>query len=330
MKIWFPMSKAGTGSEILTRQLAKNLTLAGVETVVTPYSPLFEISTKALTAFGLKPPAGTSLIHANAATAEGFSRFGIPMVLTAHGAFERAVYDQHKRYRQRQFHSKVVRPGIAASLQNATALTAVSRWVADIYRQEYAAKEVEVISNWIDTNLFSPSTRTRSGKLLFVGRPAWQKGSHLLPALSASLGPDFELTCTLRENEWAGTVPANVRLIGPVAQDGMPELYRTHDALLVPSIAEGFCLAAAEAMACGLPVFGFRGHGLDDVLEPVARFCAADMLNVSGLSECVRNVFADEKLYRDVSGQGREHVITHFTPQIALEKYLALYAKVLA
>lgn len=328
MKIWFPMSQAGTGSEIITRQLAAKLAGSGIETVVSPYSPLFELSTPMLTTFKLRPPPGTSLIHANAATAEGFSRYGIPTVLTAHGAFERAEFDEFKRTRQRLFHSRIVRPGIVRAVRNAASVTAVSQWVSKIYQQEYAAKQVEVIHNWIDPDVFFPVKRPCAGKLLFVGRSAWQKGSHLLPELSRRLGKKFELTCTLEASQWVGEVPSNVRLVGPVARHDMVELYRSHDALLVPSISEGFCLAAAEAMACGLPVFGFRGHGLDDVLGPFAGSCSAEMLDMQGLAGAVHAVFDDAKTYGEISLRSSEFVRSLFTAETALEKYIALYGKI--
>lgn len=324
------MSQSGTGSEIITRQLAANLIKVGIETVISPYSQLFELSTPLLTALKLRPPSGTSLVHANSGTAEGFSRYGIPTVLTAHDAFEKAEFDRFKRNHQRFFHSTIVRPGIMQAVSNAASVTAVSHWVSKIYQQEYSAKHVEVIHNWIDADIFSPVNKTCSGKLLFAGRSTWRKGSHLLPELSRLLGKNFELTCTLTHEQWDGNVPANVRLIGPVARQDMAELYRSHDALLVPSIAEGFCLAAAEAMACGLPVFGFRGHGLDDVLVPIAEMCSVEMLNLQGLANSVQSVFDDSKTYDEISARSSEYVRSHFTPEAALEKYIALYGKVVA
>jgi len=45
-----------------------------------------------------------------------------------------------------------------------------------------------------------------------------------------------------------------VILAGPQAQADMPALYRLADALVFPSVKEGFGLVALEAMACGTPV----------------------------------------------------------------------------
>ena len=323
MKLWFPMPETATGAEVFTLQLAQALSARGIETVVTRYSKQIEAMPWFLSAY--RPPPNVDVVHLNAGSARGFLGHGIPSVITGHGAFELAAYDIHKTFPQKLYHSLLVRRGIKKAIGNANAVTAVSRWVADIYRAEYAERSVEVINNWVDAEIFLPVRKSLARKLLFVGRPAWQKGSHLLPELISFLGNDFDLTCTLGENEWPGKVPPNVHLIGPIDRKEMPGLYQTHDALVVPSIAEGFCIAAAEAMACGLPVFGFRGHGLDDALGACAPYTAADMPDIRGLAEQVHNVLGDPAVYQMISDQGRQHVIENLTQQKAVDAYLAIY-----
>jgi glycosyltransferase-like protein len=54
----------------------------------------------------------------------------------------------------------------------------------------------------------------------------------------------------------AGVAPgpgSPVTLLGRVADEDMPRLYRCADALVFPSLREGFGLAVLEAMACGTP-----------------------------------------------------------------------------
>jgi glycosyltransferase-like protein len=46
----------------------------------------------------------------------------------------------------------------------------------------------------------------------------------------------------------------SVHLVGPVADKDMPNLYRLADALVFPSLKEGFGLVVLEAMASGVPV----------------------------------------------------------------------------
>lgn len=51
-----------------------------------------------------------------------------------------------------------------------------------------------------------------------------------------------------------GPAAARVRLLGPVADEDMPALYRLADVYLSPSIKEGFGLCVIEALACERPV----------------------------------------------------------------------------
>ena len=326
MKVWFPTPATQTGSQVFTNQLACALSKRGIETVITTYPKYIEAMPWLLSNY--KPPERSNLVHLGSGSAAGFFHHGIPSVITAHGAFERPDYDQYKSFAQKQYHSLLIRPNIKNAVAEASIVTAVSSWVANIYQRDYAADKISVINNWVDTNVFSPMQKPMTRKLLFVGRTAWQKGSQLLPELSEILGSDFELTCTLLEHEWTGQVPRNVSLIGPVARNKMIDLYRSHDALVVPSLAEGFCLAAAEAMACGLPVFGFRGHGLDDVIGPMMDSCTTGMLDVKGLAERIRSVFDQQQIYRNISEQSQLRVRSCFTEQIALTKYISIYEKI--
>jgi glycosyltransferase-like protein len=51
-----------------------------------------------------------------------------------------------------------------------------------------------------------------------------------------------------------GAAADRVRLLGPVADEDMPALYRLADVYLSPSIKEGFGLCVIEALACARPV----------------------------------------------------------------------------
>lgn len=60
------------------------------------------------------------------------------------------------------------------------------------------------------------------------------------------------------ELERSGDAAGRVVLTGPIDQGEMPALYRVADALVFPSVQEGFGLAAIEAIACGTPVVTSR------------------------------------------------------------------------
>ncbi len=61
-----------------------------------------------------------------------------------------------------------------------------------------------------------------------------------------------------------------VRFSGYVPDEELPALYSGALAVVLPSFDEGFCLPAAEAMACGAPTAAARAGALPDTLGPAA------------------------------------------------------------
>ena len=59
--------------------------------------------------------------------------------------------------------------------------------------------------------------------------------------------------------------PAPTRVLPEVGEDQLPALYGAAEALLLPSLHEGFGLPALEAMATGTPVLAARAGSLPEV-----------------------------------------------------------------
>ncbi len=167
----------------------------------------------------------------------------------------------------------VVRAGnaVAARLVHlcAARVVYVSAVVRDYFRGRRAAgagKEL-LIANGLDPLRFSPLPEAERGPhraglglvasrpaLLFVGRFVEKKGLHLLQRL-ARARPEWQWL-------FVGSGPIDpaawglpqVRVVGRVPQEALPDWYRAADLLVLPSVGEGFPLVVQEAMACGLPV----------------------------------------------------------------------------
>ena len=122
-----------------------------------------------------------------------------------------------------------------------------------------------VIENGVNTQRFrmdgSPcreEMRARLGVaagtplLLFVGRFVAKKGLHLVRGMAAAR-PDWRWILIGRDGDvdprrWAAP---NVTVLGPLPQSDLPGYLRMADALVLPSVGEGFPLVVQEAMACG-------------------------------------------------------------------------------
>jgi len=82
-------------------------------------------------------------------------------------------------------------------------------------------------------------------------------------------------------------------LLDPVAHDAMPALYRSADALVLPTRGEGAGMPVLEAAACGVPVIATAFGGHEELMEPELSFPVA----VEGLVEAPPALVADNPLY---------------------------------
>lgn len=123
------------------------------------------------------------------------------------------------------------------------------------------------VANGVDDRVFAPppasfergAARAALGfdaarpLLAFVGRFVPVKRLPIVRAIAA-LRPDWQW-CIVgagpeQPADWG--LP-NVRVLAPMAQPALADVYRAADLLLLPSASEGFPLVVQEAMACGLP-----------------------------------------------------------------------------
>ena len=201
-----------------------------------------------------------------------------------------------------------------ASIQDVDHRLCVSRFWAERLRAEFDV-DAEVVPNGVDSERYAgcPYERAEAGErfgwgsrpaVLSVGGIEPRKGSRtLLEAFArarARLGPEALLVIAggetffdyrdyragwqedaerleLRVVEGGDIGDADVAIIGTVAEEDMPVLYRAADVLAFPSTREGFGLVVLEALAAGLPAVVsdlavFHEHledGRDCLMAPV-------------------------------------------------------------
>lgn len=180
-------------------------------------------------------------------------------------------------------HDPAIRPRLARALRSLDSLTTVSKSHAQLARELFElAAPPQIIPNFIDLARFSTAP---AGRLNGQGGPFRPRIVHVsnfrpvkdTPAMArifagirqhieAELwligeGPDMDqVKAVLRQ---AG-LEQDVRFWG--LQNDVGAILSQADLLLMTSRAESFCLAALEAMACGLPVLATRVGGLPEVV----------------------------------------------------------------
>jgi glycosyltransferase involved in cell wall biosynthesis len=95
-----------------------------------------------------------------------------------------------------------------------------------------------------------------------------------------------------------------VQWLGTVSRDDMPGLYAAVDALVYPSLYEGFGLPPLEAMSVGTPVIASRVSCLPEVLGDGALL--VDPVNHRELGEAVRVVLEEPTVRHDILERGHK------------------------
>jgi glycosyltransferase involved in cell wall biosynthesis len=192
-----------------------------------------------------------------------------------------------------------------------------------------------VIPNGVDTERFSPAESRAPGRppnVLFVGRLNRVKGFDLVPAIvrgvlqrepsarftfvGADREPQGDVPDEGARNSLAAELPAGsedrVTFKGAVPQDDMANLYRQADVLLAPSRVETFSLVCAEAAACGVPVVGSRGTGIEAVVDDGVTGFLADTNDAASFTARVSELLANAAKAREMGQRGREKACRAF------------------
>ena len=116
----------------------------------------------------------------------------------------------------------------------------------------------------------------------------------------------------------------NAVRVGPLRDGELAALYRRARALVFPSLAEGFGLPVAEAMACGSPVVTSESSSLPEVAGDAA--ILVDPEDVDAIAAAVAGVLEDEGLRRDLRERGYERSRS-FSHDALLPRLLEIYRR---
>lgn len=143
----------------------------------------------------------------------------------------------------------------------------LARWLS-------TEKPIHLVSNTCNHHFLTPGSvapkldrkQPADGiRLLMISAFHRHKHFELLPEIirlsrrdGSSHGSGIEFVLTLRQREYEGLIPedvrSSVRNVGPVPPDEVPSLYKECDALFMPTLLECFSASYAEAMAMDKPI----------------------------------------------------------------------------
>ncbi|PKO17424.1 hypothetical protein CVU37_07990 [candidate division BRC1 bacterium HGW-BRC1-1] len=249
-------------------------------------------------------------------------------------------------------------PLFRCAARKADALVCVSEGVkTDLLNSGVKTRRMLVIPNGIDPNNFTPKSadqeapqdylkglwepNLRSDAVIIAGAGNLRvvKGYDLLVEAAARL----RVTCPQARFVVWGEGPERGRLEGMIETLGLgdvfklpgraasiPQLLAECDVFVQPSRAEGFGLAALEAMACGLPVVAANVGGLRTIVEDGVtgwRFSPGD---ADALGRMLSHLTEQPALMRAMGKAGHDRAHRHFTLEKMTNAYEQLSESLLA
>ena len=165
-----------------------------------------------------------------------------------------------------------------AMIRRATRVSATSESSRDAAQRIAPSIPYDMVSAGVPSELFTLERRPQDFLLYFGRLDIFHKGiDTLLEAMKIIAGrrPTIELRIAGRGSSLErieGMIDSlgirnNVRLLGPVSDEQRSELLATAAVQLMPSRFEGFGLAAAEAMAAGVPLVAASVGSLPEVVD---------------------------------------------------------------
>jgi glycosyltransferase involved in cell wall biosynthesis len=121
-------------------------------------------------------------------------------------------------------------------------------------------------------------------------------------------GDLLTIVCAARPLEMQRLVEGrkDVRWLDSVSGEELDRLYAEADALVVPSLCEGFGHVYLEAMSRGCVVVGTRNSALPDIGNETRGVFTVDVGDVEGLAQVISRASADPLIFRHVGEAARQ------------------------
>ena len=190
-------------------------------------------------------------------------------------------------------------------------------------------EKIEVIPNYIDTDLFKPLNLPKEkNSLIFVGRLEEQKNLFNLIEAITTLPVKLVIVGrgSLKEKlkSFAKEKNAKVEFKENVPNEKLPEELNKSEIFILPSFYEGCPKALLEAMSCGLPCIGTNVEGIKDIIQHKENgyLCEPD---TKSIRKAILEVLNNKNLQQKISQNARKTILEKFSLEKILEKEIKTY-----
>lgn len=279
-----------------------------------------------------------ALIHTTPDYAFFHARKDIPLVVTFHNYVLDRFMHAYSSTLQNIHYQTDLKIFTRLAIGKASFITAVSQFTADLVKQDMHlhGKNIKVIYNGIDQTLFTPQNLKQKKhhhqiNVLFSGNLTQRKGAQWLAPIAEKLDRNINILYT------SGLQPTvmflnhpQLKCVGSIPYQQMPALYQSADILLFPTVREGFGLAAAEAMSCGLPVVATDCSSLPELIDNGKGGFLCPVGDVGAFAEKINLLAENPGLRLEMGDYNRVKVEKMFTLDRMISQYKDLFEEVLS
>lgn len=270
---------------------------------------------------------------------------GYPHVVTVHGILNDIFSVNYKDH----FMGKILERFALKRLKNVIILNTYIQYVIEKYDSSgLRNKNYTFISNPVAPEFFKDKSYNLKDelKILYCGAFRPRKGlMDLLIALKElkNKNPDFILYITgiqgadKESDDFLKSVKSyvsinlhdNAKLLGFVQSQKMPELMRSMDLLVLPSMAETAPMVISEAMASGLPVIAYDAGGVKYMVEDEKTGFVVKKGDRIELAKKIRLFMEDKSLIIKFGKYSKRVAEKKYHPDLVATKTIEFYNEIL-
>jgi glycosyltransferase involved in cell wall biosynthesis len=218
-----------------------------------------------------------------------------------------------------------------------------AEWIRKYYKPKVIA--IPIIHLGVNTKTFAPRQVEKNNRplILFIGKIVPNKGVEELVDATCGLVNHFpDLQLKLIGNGNAGFIkhlqlkaldfglPHLLDFAGFIHKEDLPyELSKAH-VFAAPSYYEGGPgFVYLEAMACGLPVIGCSGSGVNEIIENEKNGLLVPPRNSKALKDALQKMLNDKAFAKKMGKNARDYVLQKADSEICVKQLEAFYRSVI-
>lgn len=211
-------------------------------------------------------------------------------------------------------------------------IVTVSEWLAGLVKDSFLkGKDIRVINNGIDINVFKPIPMKHDGRFRVLGVSNLWSGVKGLPdfiRLREILDKEqYEIVIVGLTKEQIAELPAGIVGIGRTASVAeLAAYYSSANVFVNPTYADTFPTVNLEALACGTPIVTYKTGGSPESVDPDTG-AVVSQGDVEAMANAIKSICSkDKRIYEEVC---REKAVLKYDKLDRYEEYLSLYHKIM-